>query len=354
MAGNSRSPRGGMPGAHPGRPSFDEEEKTAIDPGFPVNPPTGWGESETNDGRPRGKRSADEEDAEGATFDEYTMEESARGIRELIQKPVNGALAISAGNDKGKVIELKGRSLSIGRGVDNDIVLTDLAVSRHHLLVEYHDGRYFVQDQGSGNGTLINDVEERDRCILNGGDRLEIGNTIITVDLPKAAVAADKTMDIGDDDSSLIPVPEIDGRDSAFAGRRDGRRLVGAGVAKAKAARAKQAAGRRGDASIGNRVTRRPVGAQPEPAPGLRGAGPLPGRPDPRGGGPLPGRPDPRPVPDLSSLVPKSGPAARPAVPSRPPGPGRPEPQILGPGGSPSSDALPLPRLANISAPPPA
>jgi two-component system cell cycle response regulator len=69
--------------------------------------------------------------------------------------------------------------LSIGRGRDNDIVLSSDAVSRRHNQIEQRGAQIFVVDLESTNGTFINDdgrlLEER--C-LNRGDLLKIGDTI--------------------------------------------------------------------------------------------------------------------------------------------------------------------------------
>ncbi|WP_299536726.1 FHA domain-containing protein [uncultured Streptomyces sp.] len=50
-----------------------------------------------------------------------------------------------------------GRVMRIGRALENDLVVSDLQVSRHHA--EFHatpDGRYEIRDLGSHNGTYVN------------------------------------------------------------------------------------------------------------------------------------------------------------------------------------------------------
>lgn len=69
--------------------------------------------------------------------------------------------------------------LSIGRGRDNDVVLSSDAVSRRHARLEQRDSHVFATDLGSTNGTFVNDegrlVNERR---LSRGDLLKIGDTI--------------------------------------------------------------------------------------------------------------------------------------------------------------------------------
>ena len=47
-------------------------------------------------------------------------------------------------------------SVTIGRTPDNDIVIDNTLVSRHHLKIVQDGTHYIVEDLGSGNGTLLN------------------------------------------------------------------------------------------------------------------------------------------------------------------------------------------------------
>ncbi len=61
--------------------------------------------------------------------------------------------------------------ISIGREPDNDIVVSLAGVGRHHARITNQDGRYFLEDLGSANGTYLNDVklEPRKPVLLNEG-----------------------------------------------------------------------------------------------------------------------------------------------------------------------------------------
>ena len=48
------------------------------------------------------------------------------------------------------------RTLRIGRGPDNDLVVNDLSVSRHHAELRNTGGQYEIVDKGSHNGTFVN------------------------------------------------------------------------------------------------------------------------------------------------------------------------------------------------------
>ena len=70
-----------------------------------------------------------------------------------------------------------GRVMRIGRALDNELVVSDLQVSRHHA--EFHatpDGRYEIRDLGSHNGTYVNGLP-----IPKGGRQAVGPNDIIGV-----------------------------------------------------------------------------------------------------------------------------------------------------------------------------
>jgi hypothetical protein len=59
--------------------------------------------------------------------------------------------------------------ISVGRALDNDIIIEDPRVSRHHAQLRRRYGRYVLYDLGSSGGTKINGypIEE---CVLHAGD----------------------------------------------------------------------------------------------------------------------------------------------------------------------------------------
>ncbi|MFD6497542.1 FHA domain-containing protein [Streptomyces sp. NPDC059944] len=70
-----------------------------------------------------------------------------------------------------------GRVMRIGRALENELVVSDLQVSRHHA--EFHatpDGRFEIRDLGSHNGTYVNGMP-----ITKGGSTLLGPNDIVGV-----------------------------------------------------------------------------------------------------------------------------------------------------------------------------
>ena len=77
----------------------------------------------------------------------------------------------------GRVYEITAPVTSIGRSPENDIVLEDLTVSRHHATIRLEDDGYYVHDSGSKNGTIVNGQTAVKRKIVDA-DRIQIGQSI--------------------------------------------------------------------------------------------------------------------------------------------------------------------------------
>jgi pSer/pThr/pTyr-binding forkhead associated (FHA) protein len=69
---------------------------------------------------------------------------------------------------------LAGKRVRIGRGLDNDVVLDDASVSRHHAEITRENGRAEVRDLGSTNGTWVN-AGRVELSLVQAGDQLAFG-----------------------------------------------------------------------------------------------------------------------------------------------------------------------------------
>jgi pSer/pThr/pTyr-binding forkhead associated (FHA) protein len=67
----------------------------------------------------------------------------------------------------------------MGRGGDNDVVLSDDRASRHHATITCHDGSFLIRDLGSTNGTFVDEVRIGEQR-LSDGDRIRVGDTGFT------------------------------------------------------------------------------------------------------------------------------------------------------------------------------
>ena len=63
--------------------------------------------------------------------------------------------------------------------LDNDIVVTDASVSRHHATIEAVNGSFRLRDLGSQNGTFIGGLRVTD-APLGDGDSVRIGDAVFT------------------------------------------------------------------------------------------------------------------------------------------------------------------------------
>jgi hypothetical protein len=80
-------------------------------------------------------------------------------------------LATSSGTH---VIPLESTQLTIGRGLNNDVILEDTRVSRHHAQLRYRARRFWLSDLGSTNGTYINGEQVAEQA-LRDGDTISLG-----------------------------------------------------------------------------------------------------------------------------------------------------------------------------------
>jgi pSer/pThr/pTyr-binding forkhead associated (FHA) protein len=86
----------------------------------------------------------------------------------------------SGGGRAGETFRPRGDgSTRIGRSPDCDVFLDDVTVSRNHALLVERDGRFFVEDGGSLNGTFVN-RRRIDSAELENGDELQIGKYRLT------------------------------------------------------------------------------------------------------------------------------------------------------------------------------
>jgi len=81
------------------------------------------------------------------------------------------------GPSMGAKIELKQRTISIGRDAGNDIVVSSDAVSRRHARLAIENGQRFITDLQSTNGTYVNEQQTISQP-LSHGDQIKIGDTI--------------------------------------------------------------------------------------------------------------------------------------------------------------------------------
>lgn len=72
-----------------------------------------------------------------------------------------------------------GDELTLGRAAGCHVTVDDTFVSQIHARVLARDGQYLVEDMGSTNGTYLNRKKVSGPMVMQRGDRLQVGNTVL-------------------------------------------------------------------------------------------------------------------------------------------------------------------------------
>jgi serine phosphatase RsbU (regulator of sigma subunit) len=78
--------------------------------------------------------------------------------------------------------ELNAPEVIIGRATTAGLVVPDSSMSRHHARLFQREGRWWVEDLGTTNGTSLNDQPLVEPVALGSGDRLRLGATVVRFD----------------------------------------------------------------------------------------------------------------------------------------------------------------------------
>ncbi len=102
---------------------------------------------------------------------------------------MNGNVGFQLVDNHSRAFALRGSRIQLGRSSDNQIVVQDSQASRHHATIFVQAGQFYIQDEGSTNGTRLNGKRVAGPQPLQVGDRIRIGNTEFVVQLGAAAPA---------------------------------------------------------------------------------------------------------------------------------------------------------------------
>lgn len=123
-------------------------------------------------------------------------------------------ITIKLGDHIVQTQNFSGDLLRIGRSRENDVVLENLSVSRHHVQIRLFEGNYVLFDMNSSNGTYLNGVRIT-RRELQDGDEITMGKYVLSWrDQSEAAtmiVPRDKTPE-----APPKPAPPQSGRSEAW------------------------------------------------------------------------------------------------------------------------------------------
>ena len=103
----------------------------------------------------------------------------AGGKTQVIRQPGSTTLAyliVKEGQRVGHSFQLTGESTSVGRAATNDVSLNDPTVSSQHARILLAEGKFYVHDLASANGTSVNGEKAVRQEILDG-DEIVMGET---------------------------------------------------------------------------------------------------------------------------------------------------------------------------------
>lgn len=83
--------------------------------------------------------------------------------------------------ENGTAIRLMQSEISVGRSPDSFVVISNSAVSRRHALLQFLQGKWFLKDCGSLNGTALNGQRLASQTLyeLHDGDRITLSGKIV-------------------------------------------------------------------------------------------------------------------------------------------------------------------------------
>ena len=74
----------------------------------------------------------------------------------------------------------------IGRAQGNTIVIDDGYVSSEHVLITHRGKQWWIEDLGSRNGTLLNDLPLTETTVVSGGDIITVGGSQLRIELDQS------------------------------------------------------------------------------------------------------------------------------------------------------------------------
>ena len=111
-----------------------------------------------------------------------TRRKDRRGSRQRRRGPVVPALLVVVdGPDAGREVALSEQPVTFGRGGDTTVELTDDYVSTAHARFFRDEGRWYVEDLGSTNGTYVDGARVRVPTPVAVGVPVRLGKTVLDV-----------------------------------------------------------------------------------------------------------------------------------------------------------------------------
>jgi pSer/pThr/pTyr-binding forkhead associated (FHA) protein len=98
------------------------------------------------------------------------------------------SIRFDSGPRSGELVGLKKSKVTFGRAKSSDCVLAHPTVSREHFIIELNNGKIFLVDKGSENGTHLNG-QRISWVELKEGDRIQAGPFVLVFETSSGSTA---------------------------------------------------------------------------------------------------------------------------------------------------------------------
>ena len=92
--------------------------------------------------------------------------------------PGPSAVVVYADGEKPRTVKMAA-SMVVGRAPECELLLADTYVSQQHARIFGKNGSWYVEDLGSTNGTFVNEQKLAAPAMVQPGDRVRVGTTVM-------------------------------------------------------------------------------------------------------------------------------------------------------------------------------
>src|SRR5262245_45752932 len=118
-----------------------------------------------------------------------------------------GLLVVTSGKQEGKLLEIKLPQFLIGRDPQCQLRPASPLISKRHCAIIQRDGKAFVRDFDSTNGTFVNDEPVKGEVELKHDDSLKVGPIQFKITLQPDEPAPARTPAPPTKASTNTPIP---------------------------------------------------------------------------------------------------------------------------------------------------
>lgn len=87
-----------------------------------------------------------------------------------------------------RIVQMESDEITVGRADDNDIVLAERNVSRHHVRIRHEDGRFTVTPVSARYGLRVNGAVTAEAVVIDFGEPVRLGDFTLKVLPPDSDV----------------------------------------------------------------------------------------------------------------------------------------------------------------------